>query len=50
MDYHSHTVHTQALIEKLASLAPRTLACMHGAAWRGEGAKLLRALGDALAC
>jgi flavorubredoxin len=50
MDYHSHTTHTQALIEKLAALAPRTLACMHGAAWRGDGGKLLRALGDALAC
>jgi flavorubredoxin len=49
MDYHSHTIHTRALIEKVAAFAPRTLACMHGAAWSGDGAKLLRALGDALA-
>ena len=27
---------------------PATLACMHGSAWRGDGAQLLRALADAL--
>jgi flavorubredoxin len=48
MDYHSHTRNARPLIEKLAATAPRTLACMHGAAWRGDGGKLLRALGDAL--
>jgi hypothetical protein len=37
------------MIEKLAALAPQTLACMHGAAWRGDGAALLRALGRRLA-
>ncbi|MBX3188580.1 MAG: MBL fold metallo-hydrolase [Labilithrix sp.] len=48
MDYFSHTRRSRALIDKLARLEPRTLACMHGAAWRGDGAKLLGALGDVL--
>jgi len=48
MDYYSHSRKAQPLIERLASTAPRTLACMHGSAWRGDGGKLLRALGDAL--
>ena len=48
MDYFSHTKHARALLEKLAATQPRTLACMHGSAWRGDGAKLLRALADAL--
>jgi len=48
MDYFSHTTLLGPLIEKLAATAPRTLACMHGAAFRGDGAKILRALGDAL--
>jgi flavorubredoxin len=48
MDYYSHTNRARPLIEKLAAMAPRTLACMHGSAWRGDGAKLLRALGDVL--
>ena len=37
-----------ALLDKLARTEPRTLACMHGSAFRGDGGKLLRALGDAL--
>jgi flavorubredoxin len=49
MDYYSHTKNGRALLEKLASANPATLACMHGSAWRGDGAKLLRALADALA-
>jgi flavorubredoxin len=48
MDYYSHTAKLRPLIEKLAGTAPATLACMHGSAWRGDGAKLLRALADAL--
>ena len=48
MDYFSHTKHVRALIEKLASTESTTLGCMHGSAWRGDGAKLLRALADAL--
>jgi flavorubredoxin len=37
-----------ALFEKLAKMAPRTLASMHGSAWRGDGTRLLLALRDAL--
>ena len=49
LDYFSHTTNCAALIDKLAALEPKTLACMHGAAWRGDGAALLRALGQRLA-
>jgi flavorubredoxin len=48
MDYYSHSPHTGAMLERLAALAPTTLACMHGSAWRGDGAALLRQLGSAL--
>ncbi len=44
MDYFSHTTHAGPLLEKLASTEPATLACMHGSAWHGDGAGLLRAL------
>lgn len=43
-DYYSHTKNAPAMIERLAALRPTTLACMHGSAWRGDGAGLLRAL------
>jgi flavorubredoxin len=48
MDYFSHTKNARSMLEKLASVNPGTLACMHGSAWRGDGAKLLRALADAI--
>ncbi|MBI1364772.1 MAG: MBL fold metallo-hydrolase [Alphaproteobacteria bacterium] len=48
LDYFSHTRDTDALIARLAATAPKTLACMHGSAWRGDGAALLRALGQSL--
>ena len=48
MDYFSHTKHAVALLEKLAAAEPTTLACMHGSAWKGDGAALLRALSDEL--
>jgi flavorubredoxin len=48
MDYFSHSRDAGVQLEKLASTNPTTLACMHGSAWRGDGAKLLRALGDSL--
>ena len=48
MDYYSHTKNAGAMIERLAATAPTTLACMHGSAWRGDGGKLLRALGESL--
>lgn len=48
LDYYSHTKNAAAMIERLAAARPTTLACMHGAAWRGDGAALLRALGARL--
>jgi flavorubredoxin len=48
MDYFSYTKNTRVMLEKLAATEPATLACMHGSAWRGDGAKLLRALADSL--
>lgn len=48
MDYFSHTTFAREMLERLASTGPTTLACMHGSAWRGDGAKMLRALADAL--
>lgn len=48
MDYFSHTKNAGVMLERLASTNPTTLACMHGSAWTGDGAKLLRALADAL--
>ncbi|NEQ31670.1 MAG: MBL fold metallo-hydrolase [Leptolyngbya sp. SIO4C5] len=49
MDYYSHTKNGPEMLERLASTEPRVLACMHGSAWQGEGAKLLRALAAELA-
>jgi flavorubredoxin len=48
-DYFSHSRHAPALIEKLARLEPKVLACMHGSAWKGDGGTMLRNLGAALA-
>ena len=48
MDYYSHARDGREHLERLAALAPTTLACMHGSAWRGDGGALLRALADAL--
>ncbi|MDO9217820.1 MAG: MBL fold metallo-hydrolase [Lacisediminimonas sp.] len=48
MDYFSHSPDTVALLDKLARETPATLACMHGSAWQGDGASLLRALGQRL--
>jgi flavorubredoxin len=44
MDYYAHAPQTAATLEKLAREQPRVLAVMHGSAWRGDGASLLRAL------
>ena len=49
LDYFSQTRNVRDLMEKLASTSPRTLACMHGAAWQGDGAELLRQLAGRLA-
>ena len=49
MGYYAHAPHTAAVLERLARETPSTLACMHGSAWRGDGAKLLRELAVAVA-
>jgi hypothetical protein len=49
MDYFAHAPQTQAILERLAHEHPTTLACMHGSAWRGDGARLLRELSAAVA-
>jgi flavorubredoxin len=48
LDYFAHAADTTQVLEKLAQLQPQTLACMHGSAWRGDGASLLRSLAEAL--
>ena len=48
MDYFSHTKNARDMLERLAATEPTTLACMHGSAWHGDGAQLLRALADKL--
>ena len=48
MDYYSHTRHARTMLEKLAAEGPTTLALMHGSAWKGDGAAMLRALATAL--
>jgi flavorubredoxin len=48
MDYYAHAPQTAETLERLARLKPTTLACMHGSAWRGDGAALLRALARSL--
>ena len=49
MDYYAHAPQTGATLERLAREQPQVLACMHGSAWRGDGAALLRALASSLA-
>lgn len=49
MDYYSLSRDTKRMIDKLANLHPEILACMHGSAWSGDGASLLRRLGVSLA-
>lgn len=48
LDFYTYAPNTQAMIDKLAATAPKTMACMHGSAWRGDGAGLLRELGKRL--
>jgi flavorubredoxin len=48
MDYWAHSTNTRELLDKLAAAQPTTLACMHGSAWHGDGARLLDQLGTAL--
>ena len=48
MDYFSHTKNAREMLERLAATEPTTMACMHGSAWQGNGAQLLRSLADEL--
>lgn len=48
MDYYAHGANTRQVLENLASLEPRILACMHGSAYQGDGGTLLRKLADKL--
>ena len=48
MDYFAHAPQTRVILERLAREAPTTLAVMHGSAWRGDGARLLRELAAVL--
>jgi flavorubredoxin len=48
LDYFAHAPNTGETLERLAREEPTTLACMHGSAWRGDGAGLLRALATKL--
>lgn len=49
MDYFAHGANTGPVLKRLANLNPRTLACMHGSAFHGDGAALLRELAMRLA-
>jgi flavorubredoxin len=48
LDYFAHAPKTTATLERLARERPRTLACMHGSAWQGDGGALLRHLAEAV--
>ena len=48
MDYFAHAPQTTSTLLRLAEQKPRTLACMHGSAWRGDGGALLRHLAEAV--
>jgi flavorubredoxin len=48
LDYYAHGASTRPTLERLAALGPRTLACMHGSAWQGDGRRLILALADSL--
>lgn len=49
LDYYSHATNSAALIAKLVRTEPQLLACMHGSAFRGDGASLLRELSTRVA-
>jgi flavorubredoxin len=48
LDYYAHATNTPEIFERLARLNASTLACMHGSAWHGDGAAILRALAEAV--
>ena len=48
LDFYSATAtaNGQLYAEKLAATDPGLLACMHGSAWKGDCAAMLRGLGE----
>ncbi len=48
MDYFAHGRNTRPVLERLAALEPKVLACMHGSAFSGDGGRMLRELADRL--
>jgi hypothetical protein len=48
MEYYAHSTKTARILERLTMLEPKTLACQHGSAYRGDGAGLLRELAKIL--
>jgi flavorubredoxin len=48
VNYYALGPETRPTLERIAQTRPTLLACMHGSAWRGDGASLLRSLADAL--
>jgi flavorubredoxin len=48
MDYYSNRNSASSMLERFARFEPKTLACMHGAAYRGDGAEALRTLASIL--
>jgi flavorubredoxin len=48
LDYYAHARDSAALFAKLAATRPQVLACMHGSAWRGDGAALISALAESV--
>jgi len=49
IDYFAHSPDAHDILERLALEQPTTLACMHGSAYSGDGAALLRGLAQRLA-
>jgi hypothetical protein len=43
-----YTHETDGVLQRLAALAPTTLAVMHGSSYRGDGGRLLRELAHVL--
>ncbi|MFN3323705.1 MAG: MBL fold metallo-hydrolase [Bryobacteraceae bacterium] len=48
MDYFAHSIHSGAVLDKLAALEPKLLACQHGSSYRGDGGALIRELSRVL--
>lgn len=48
LDYYAHAPSTRAVLERLAAMDPRVLACMHGSAFEGACSRMLLDLAAAL--